>query len=422
MILIECPNPNCCARHLVHARKASQGIVCRCGTTLGVDPFPATRQDLREWAREDPAPVPVAVPRNTHRTPLLIGVSFVVLAAVWLGLNAYVDPERVAARGAIDDLLDERALQGALPMVVAGFEYTERGTGRFCEVLGHGTGFVVSPDGFVLTNRHVVKDILELQDVNHDEHTFLWFTRCVVLDRQATAIRAEIARVQQTTASAAAQELTELKATLEAIESEDPKLLTQWAAAVRESYLTLTPKIWLIFHDQRTPIEATRVFMSGEEAGDVAILRCDQRFDRYFRLRRTLPENASGTEVRAYGYPAEARRATLTSSEWFDSFTRQIGKHKNPRDYFAESDDRFTVTRGVFSRCTKIEANDGTRFAKIEHDARIKPGSSGGPLLDEDATVIGINTFLVGDYNYALSVPHLSDMLSAYLPAVAWAR
>ncbi len=51
----------------------------------------------------------------------------------------------------------------------------------------------------------------------------------------------------------------------------------------------------------------------------------------------------------------------------------------------------FTVTRGIVS--ARSREFDGKVF--IQTDAAISPGNSGGPLLDQNGCVIGINTFII---------------------------
>lgn len=56
------------------------------------------------------------------------------------------------------------------------------------------------------------------------------------------------------------------------------------------------------------------------------------------------------------------------------------------------SDPEYTLTKGIIS---KAKANGNTSWASVkqvlEHDARINPGSSGGPLVTGDGKLVGVN-------------------------------
>ena len=59
---------------------------------------------------------------------------------------------------------------------------------------------------------------------------------------------------------------------------------------------------------------------------------------------------------------------------------------------FPAGDPEYTLTRGIIS---KARADGDTGWASLdyvlEHDASIHPGSSGGPLVDEEGRVVGVN-------------------------------
>ncbi|MCZ6662836.1 MAG: S1C family serine protease [Actinobacteria bacterium] len=69
--------------------------------------------------------------------------------------------------------------------------------------------------------------------------------------------------------------------------------------------------------------------------------------------------------------------------------------------------DEYTLTGGIVSKKdTVLESAWASVDHVIEHDARIRPGNSGGPLLTADGQVIGVNyagedTY---DFNFAISV------------------
>ncbi len=67
---------------------------------------------------------------------------------------------------------------------------------------------------------------------------------------------------------------------------------------------------------------------------------------------------------------------------------------------FPLGDPEYTVTKGIVS---KAKASGETSWASvdgvIEHDAQILPGNSGGPLVDEEGKVVGINYAANDTYN-----------------------
>lgn len=54
-----------------------------------------------------------------------------------------------------------------------------------------------------------------------------------------------------------------------------------------------------------------------------------------------------------------------------------------------------TITSGIISRFTTSSTLGNTKL--IQHDATINHGNSGGPLIDSEGAVIGINTYSMGD-------------------------
>ena len=69
--------------------------------------------------------------------------------------------------------------------------------------------------------------------------------------------------------------------------------------------------------------------------------------------------------------------------------------------------DEYTLTSGIVSKNdTSLESAWASVDHVVEHDARIRPGNSGGPLFTSDGQVVGVNyagedTY---DFNFAISV------------------
>lgn len=76
-----------------------------------------------------------------------------------------------------------------------------------------------------------------------------------------------------------------------------------------------------------------------------------------------------------------------------------------------------SVTRGIVSGLRKIDA-----VTVIQTDAALNPGNSGGPLLDRQGRVLGINSFLLRGaqgLNFAVAIDHARPLLEGKQPAEA---
>jgi serine protease Do len=74
---------------------------------------------------------------------------------------------------------------------------------------------------------------------------------------------------------------------------------------------------------------------------------------------------------------------------------------------------KYTSTKGIISN-TAHEINDINYYLI---DAALNPGNSGGPLLNRDGAIIGINTFVVKDGNnigFSLPVSYLVDSIKEF--------
>jgi serine protease Do len=74
---------------------------------------------------------------------------------------------------------------------------------------------------------------------------------------------------------------------------------------------------------------------------------------------------------------------------------------------------KYTTTQGIISS-TLYQQNDITY---IQHDAALNPGNSGGPLLNMDGEIVGVNTFMIRDgknIGFSLPVNYLEESILAY--------
>lgn len=74
---------------------------------------------------------------------------------------------------------------------------------------------------------------------------------------------------------------------------------------------------------------------------------------------------------------------------------------------------KYTATQGIVSN-TAHEIND---LLYIQHDAALNPGNSGGPLVNRDGQVVGVNTFIIRDGNnigFSLPVRYLAETIQEF--------
>lgn len=73
----------------------------------------------------------------------------------------------------------------------------------------------------------------------------------------------------------------------------------------------------------------------------------------------------------------------------------------------------YTATEGIVSRASRLQGD----LEYIQIDAAINPGNSGGPLLNSNAEVTGVNTFIIQNANnlgFSLPFFYLQEALDAF--------
>lgn len=77
------------------------------------------------------------------------------------------------------------------------------------------------------------------------------------------------------------------------------------------------------------------------------------------------------------------------------------------KDYNTSKD--VSTVDGTISKVTETGSVD-----IIEHTAPLTEGNSGGPLLDEDNNVVGVNTFVEGKKNYSIQINYIKSALDTF--------
>jgi serine protease Do len=80
---------------------------------------------------------------------------------------------------------------------------------------------------------------------------------------------------------------------------------------------------------------------------------------------------------------------------------------------------RWALTAGIVSSVSSVQLGNGQTAQYIKSDARLAPGNSGGPLLDADGRVVGVNAMIFGG-DLSVSIP--SDIVQAWIAALPRGR
>lgn len=150
-----------------------------------------------------------------------------------------------------------------------------------------------------------------------------------------------------------------------------------------------------VYYDSSDYEEA---YVVGYDASkDVALLKLSSATDKRKPVSLCSPDDSMvGSNIYAVGYPG-------LSENIFAGSTTSWG----------ESDA--SVTSGTFSR---IFTTEGTGRVNIQIDCVIQHGNSGGPLVNDEGAVIGINTWGVSEnsesVNYAVSIDEVIPLLKQY--------
>ena len=291
-------------------------------------------------------------------------------------------------RGEIAD--DETTIISVMLQLVAMYmqEYaffTGNITDKSVSLNAIGSGFIVTPDGYLITNAHVVQE--------DEEYLYRYFAMSNLQEQADTDINELLAEMRR-----AGYEPTQDE--LDALYNAYFNLLAQSFDLnnLRAGYKCVLGNV-----TPGSDISVRGIGMDLRKIGepypgkDIAILKIEGQSNL---PTVTLGDDAAmrtGDRVYAMGYPGAA---TLHDS---------IDLNQSMQEP--------TLTQGIISARKQMEGGWGI----IQMDAAIHYGNSGGPLFNEAGEVIGINTFgsvddssgaLVGGMNFAIPISIAKQFLN----------
>jgi S1-C subfamily serine protease len=279
-------------------------------------------------------------------------------------------------------------------------EKATAGTVAIQSDLGFGSGFFISADGYIITNKHVIRTT-EVQKSQSEDYFNQAEDRIKELDRQF---------------SREADRLKNFKASLDSLkETAEAETNSRLKQAYMEDYkrnLEIYQQNYTEFERQRRQYqEEKQQFRSDRQSHYYGKIVADlsQSFTiflvdntRHFVRLVAVSNRYDLALLKLDGFqvpslmPTESRRM-IQGAPLF-----AIGSPVKLKN---------SVTSGVFS---------GYEQGFIQTDTRIYPGNSGGPLVDAQGNVVGINTFkkITHDFEglgFAIPIQIALEEFAAYL-------
>ncbi|WP_237228629.1 GYF domain-containing protein [Rubinisphaera sp. JC750] len=263
-------------------------------------------------------------------------------------------------------------VHSAIGMVVCYAEIIQKTGERHERPFGHGTCFLVTPDGYAITNRHVVDGHQEWVDASEEGRILKLIRHNTLPEETSPALVSADVR------------------------NEFNKFVN---SATSELIGRVEPRLRVYFGEESYPATVAAI----SRRFDMAVLKIEDfpTGKSFFSLSKqsTVPQS---TAVVALGFPGvsqmavtEDEAAVMASSSNKKNVAELLFGNDDHRSEFKTSAFDFVQTPGEVSVVQK-ETGD---IYNIQHTAAIRQGNSGGPLVYREGqsagTVVGINTIFL---------------------------
>jgi S1-C subfamily serine protease len=336
------------------------------------------------------------------------------------------------AQAKIIDNYQSSGIPEAVGLVVCGWTVTWKSGGVWDDIDSTGSCFAVNAKGHLLTNKHVIEDTQKRQRMPQDflkkdyAHSSIALIigkgeRTRILDEEkAGKVKLpppDDPKQREETIQRMIRETAE-KVVDNIVKSE---VVADDVLKISRMKVFIEPKVWVFFGKEK--YEAKILYTS--DRFDLGVMRVERAGMPYFHLVTDDESKFSqAVPVYALGFPAATRRANFSDE---DSSQQQfLGRHDSVENQLPDVAFHFSISAGIVNLVRIDEKDKGS--SKIQHSAKISGGNSGGPLIDENGDVVGINTWvnqeisssgvLVQDY-YALTLPQTLKELERYVPEMS---
>lgn len=275
---------------------------------------------------------------------------------------------------------------------------------------GYGSGFIISPDGYVATNGHVVKSSvgevlltsIETSNLGIIKNYLSFISKAGVINqataddyyKKAAAGNSDILKQIADTLSSPILDKTEVKETSQqgyyAVQLANEAVEFDTNDLKKFKYNGNIVKANLIDSDYDPYANVTA---DGFTTSDVAILKIDGKNNYPYNVLGSINSLSQGNQLTVIGFPGGAENELVSKAESIP-----------------------TPTSGTVS---SIRTANGTKNKLIQTDTSIAKGNSGGPAYNSNGEVIGIATYQVSDglgtgskFNYLRDIQDLKDLLS----------